>query len=221
MREVQGYNCVDNEWIGEAARSERERGIRLAPFEKYFLCVARLVEKKNLPRLLYAYAKYRDTIAPGHAAWGLVLVGEGPMRQVLESQIDDLHLKAEVHLAGRVDQFNQVVNYHAHAQAVILASHHDEQWGLVINEAMAAGRPVLVSKQCGCASSVVKEGVNGFTFDGESIDELAARMIWMSQNESALNEMGVRSAEVIRSFSPEKFAENVRGLYMRVSGVVI
>jgi glycosyltransferase involved in cell wall biosynthesis len=40
-----------------------------------------------------------------------------------------------------------------------------EQWGLVVNEAMAAGLPVLVSDRCGCAPDLVEVGVNGFTFD--------------------------------------------------------
>ena len=51
-----------------------------------------------------------------------------------------------------------------------------EQWGLVVNEAMAAGLPVIVSERCGCAPDLVREGVNGLTFDPCDVAELAGLM---------------------------------------------
>jgi 1,2-diacylglycerol 3-alpha-glucosyltransferase len=57
------------------------------------------------------------------------------------------------------------------ASAFIQAS-TTEQWGLVVNEAMASGLPVLVSERCGCAPDLVKNGVNGYTFDPYDIKEI-------------------------------------------------
>lgn len=221
VREVYGYNCVDNEGIEKAANTARLHASRLAPFVNYFLCVARLIKKKNLLKLVEAYGMYVQSFNTNNQQWGLVIVGEGPERKALEHRIAELELQGWIHLAGRVDRFEDVVNYHAKARAVVLASHVDEQWGLVINEAMAAGRPVLVSLQCGCASSLVDEGLNGFTFDGRSPEQLAKHFQWMHQNEHALESMGVCSLAIIRNYTPQKFAENVKMLYLKTVDVDI
>ena len=49
-----------------------------------------------------------------------------------------------------------------------------EQWGLVVNEAMAAGLPVLVSERCGCASDLVAHGINGLLFDPYDVESFIA-----------------------------------------------
>ena len=86
-----------------------------------------------------------------------------------------------------------------------------------MNEAMAAVRPAIVSKQCGCASNLVEERVNGFTFDPMRPDELAKHMVWMHDNETELEEMGRRSFEIVQMYSTDNFAWNVQELYQRVS----
>lgn len=219
QREVTGYNCVDNQWIAREAAAQRASGIRLAPFARYFLCVARLVNKKNIPGVLEAYAAYRASPEIRDNPWGIVLVGDGPLRAAMEAEVDRLGIRGNVYFAGQVDDFSRVVNYHANAAALILASHSDEQWGLVVNEAMEAGKPVLVSMQCGCASSLVNEGENGFTFDARRVSQLAARMVWMHGNEFDLDRMGEASRRIVASFSPDRFASNVKHLYEAGTGL--
>ena len=212
--EVYGYNCVDNSAIEQLSAEYRRIGKRLGPENPYFLCVARLIEKKNLLRLLAAYAAYSRTLqGEGAAPWRLVIVGEGPMRPQIEETIEQLDLGSSALLVGQVDAFEDVVNYHTFANAVILPSHHNEQWGLVVNEAMAAGRPVLVSRQCGCATTLVRDGENGFLFDGNSPEEIAERMLWMHRNQDRLESMGTASRRIVAEMSPERFASNVRHLY--------
>ena len=58
-----------------------------------------------------------------------------------------------------------------------------EQWGLVINEAMASGLPVIVSNRCGCVSDLVREGYNGFVFDPNDVERLARLMLRVSAME--------------------------------------
>ena len=215
-REVYGYNCVDNDLINQLANKFRTEGDRELEGTNYFLCVARFIEKKNLPRLISAYADYKSKIKKDEA-WKLVLVGDGPERSKIEREIERFGLQHHVKLAGRVDDFEQVIRWLAFAKALILPSSHNEQWGLVVNEAMAANRPVIVSKQCGCASSLVKEGENGFTFDPFEPELLAKHMVWMHVNETKLDEMGRRSFEIVQQYSPESFARNVQWLYQKVS----
>src|SRR5208337_5127598 len=78
------------------------------------------------------------------------------------------------HLPG-FKQYEELPAYYGLAGAFVHAS-TAEQWGLVANEAMASGLPVLVSNRCGCATELVEEGRNGFAFDPENVEQLAGFM---------------------------------------------
>jgi 1,2-diacylglycerol 3-alpha-glucosyltransferase len=80
---------------------------------------------------------------------------------------------------------------------------------VVVNEAMASGLPVLVSERCGCAPDLVKNGINGFTFDPYDIEGMIARMLEISGDKRDLAAMGQASREIIRGWSPETFATNM------------
>ncbi len=213
IHEVHGYNCVDNDAIWKGVVAARIVGQRHFANGDYFLCVARLIQKKNLVRLVYAYAAYVERVAQTSSPWALVICGDGPERSRIEEAIRDCGVVGRVVLVGRVDEFEQMVNYYAFARALVLASHENEQWGLVVNEAMASGLPVLVSKQCGCTSSLVKNGENGFTFDGNSVELLTSHLLWLHEHADQLQRMGERSREIIQGYSPENFARNVMSLY--------
>lgn len=215
--EVHGYNCVDNESIWQATLMARKANRPLFSENDYFLCVARLIPKKNLVRLMHAYAMYVEQCGSAMRPWSLLICGDGPERAGIETAIQALGLVGLVILVGRVDEFDDMVNYYAFARALVLASHENEQWGLVVNEAMASGLPVLVARQCGCASSLVKDGENGFTFDGTSVEPLAAHLQWLHEHADQLQRMGGRSREIIQEYSPENFAKNVLSLY-RLNG---
>ena len=198
-----GYDVVDNAHFGRLQPGgEANRGARQS-----FLVSCRFVRKKNLARLLEGYARYRQ--GAGSAAWGLVLAGDGPERDKVTEAMRMLNLDDSVCLAGFV-QYDGLPALYGRAGAFILPSASDEQWGLVVNEAMAAGLPVLVSNRCGCAPDLVQEGRNGFTFDPYKTEELARLMLRvssMSGDERAA--MGQASREIISRWTPETFATNL------------
>jgi glycosyltransferase involved in cell wall biosynthesis len=105
-------------------------------------------------------------------------------------------------------QYGELPAYYGLAKAFIHAS-TTEQWGLVVNEAMASGLPVLVSNRCGCAMDLVKDGVNGFTFDPYNVEQLAQLMLKLSTLNSQHSTLGSASARTIAAWGPERF---VRGL---------
>jgi glycosyltransferase involved in cell wall biosynthesis len=212
-RAVSGYDCVDNDTIASLASKLRKDRGQFNRTEAYVLCLGRLVEKKNWGRLLIAYRQYVDQRAPRSQPWKLVIAGEGPMRDAIERDIGHLGLSDLVRMTGQVDRFSEVVALHALAKVLVLASHHNEQWGLVVNEAMAASRPVLVSRECGCAEDLVCDGRNGFAFDPHSPSDLAEKLLWMHDHEGRLDEMGRAGYERIAEFSPERFAENIKTLF--------
>jgi glycosyltransferase involved in cell wall biosynthesis len=203
-----GYDVVDNQYYATTADAAREQGEvlrqRLGLPEKYFLSSCRFIPEKNLPRLLQAYAHYRQRAGPG--AWKFVLVGDGPlMPHVLELR-DRLGLGNDLLLPG-FKQYDELPAYYGLASAFVLAS-ISETWGLVINEAMSAGLPVLVSDHCGCHCDLVVNGRNGYTFDPEDVAALSQRMGWIAQGDLA--GMGQASREMVARWSPETFATNLR-----------
>lgn len=202
-----GYDVVDNEHFarGAARAREQEECLRRQHGlpESYFLSVSRFIAKKNLPFLLDAYARYRQQI--GRKSWDLVLCGSGSMQAVLQEQARDI---PGVHFPG-FKQADELPLYYGLASAFILPSSHFEQWGLVVNEAMACGLPVLVSRTCGCAPDLVQEGVNGFTFDPHNVDALARLLLRISSGQTDLAAMGAASRKIISAYTPETFAANL------------
>jgi glycosyltransferase involved in cell wall biosynthesis len=202
-----GYDVVDNDHFAAGARKARETAevtrARLGLPARYFLCVSRLSTEKNLPLVVRAFHKYRRLA--GDRAWSLVLVGEGPEHTAIESLIGALGLGSEAVLAG-YQNYGVLPEYYGLASALILAS-VSETWGMAVNEAMATGLPVLVSRLCGCAEDLVQEGVNGFIFDPRDEGALAERMLALSTSD--LQAMGRASREIIARWPLERFAENL------------
>ncbi|MDY6937087.1 MAG: glycosyltransferase family 4 protein [Cyanobacteriota bacterium] len=175
----------------------------------YFLAVNRFIPKKNLFRLLDAYALYHQS-ASGEP-WDLVLCGDGELRNEIEKRIDELGLASAVRLPGFLQQ-SQMLPYYAHAGCFIHAS-TQEQWGLVVNEAMAAGLPVLVSRCCGCYEDLIVDGATGFGFDPENTEELARLMLEVASETFDRAKIGRAALDRIQHFSPDAFA---RGLSQAV-----
>jgi len=105
-------------------------------------------------------------------------------------------------------QYPDLPEFYRVASACILAS-VSETWGLVVNEAMASGLPVLVSHRCGCVPDLVQEGVNGFTFDPLDMEELTRLMLKVSAPGFPLPAFGAASREIISRWSARLFAENI------------
>jgi len=209
-RIVAGYGVVDNEFWGNAAVETR----RLADHwrthyglpEHFFLTACRFVPKKNLAGLLEAYASY--VAQKSEKPWSLVMVGDGELAGALRQQVADLGLTNWVHFPGYLPA-PQMARLYGLASAFVLASDHAEQWGLVVNEAMAAGLPVLVSQVCGCVADLVIEGKTGFSFDPTNKLALPTLLATFSSGSLDLAEMGRNSQLRIQHYSPQKFAHNL------------
>src|ERR1041385_7529110 len=105
QRVFTGYDVVHNDYFAQRAveirNAKSEIRKKYALPENYFLASARFVEKKNLPKLINAYSEYRRRSNTGrNAPWDLVLLGDGPLRENLKSQLSTLNLHRHVHLPG-------------------------------------------------------------------------------------------------------------------------
>lgn len=206
-----------------------------APAGPYFLASNRFVERKNLEQLIRAYAVYVESLQEGKWPWPMVLLGDGDLRGKLEAlcgevgvqvfrvqgsgfsrekecdlKLNSYKLKTPaesgcVVFAG-FRQVEELPFFYAGAGAFIHPA-LSEPWGLVINEAMASGLPILSSGNVGAAEELVQEGVNGFSFDPDDVEGLAglmAQMAGMSVEKRLA--MGKASERLILEWGPERFS---------------
>jgi glycosyltransferase involved in cell wall biosynthesis len=207
-----GYDVVDNDYFRRRAEEVRSQKSEVRKQyglpENYFLASARFIEKKNLPGLIRAYAEYRgrSLVSGGNAPWDLVLLGDGPLRETLNDQLSTLNLHPHVHLPG-FKRYDELPVYYALASAFVHAS-TTEQWGLVVNEAVASGLPVIVSHRCGCVPELVKG--NGFTFDPLDEHQLASLLLQMTLlPEDERSRLAETSCRVAENFTPARFADGL------------
>ncbi len=193
------YDVVDNGMYREGVRAARVAGRAAYGLpEKYFLYVGRLAPEKNVRGLVAAWRTYR---ADG-GTWALVLVGDGPERAGLEASV--VGCEGEVVFAGHQGS-RAMLPFYAFAECFVLPSER-EPWGLVVNEAMASGLPVIVSARCGCAEDLVEDGENGFLFDPGVEGALAFLLRRMEdQGEARRARMGNRAAARVAEYTPERF----------------
>jgi len=205
------YDVVDNAFFAAGADAVRADLNRAHPLPglatggPFFLASNRFVERKNLPALIHAYDAYRR--AAPESPWPLLLLGDGPQRPELEALVRGLRTEGVVFVGFR--QLEDLPAYYALAGAFVHPALAD-QWGLVVNEAMAAGLPVVVSRASGCAHDLVIEGETGFTFDPADWQELAGLLGRIAAlPEAERGAMGARARQRIQAWSPEAFADGL------------
>jgi glycosyltransferase involved in cell wall biosynthesis len=86
---------------------------------------------------------------------------------------------------------------------------YTDTWGLVVNEAMACGTPVVLSHAAGCAVDLLKEDWNGLLISPQDIDSLAAAMLRLAGDPVLTAQMGRNSAQLISRFSPREWCAGV------------
>jgi len=165
------------------------------------LFVGKLMSKKRPIDLLWAY----ERIPQENKA--LVFVGDGELRHALEEHAVSSGLK-QVYFAGFKNQ-TELPEFYAMADIFVLPSGPGETWGLVVNEAMCFGLPVIVSDIVGCASDLVHLGENGHTFPHNDAGELARCLNILIKGAAARRRAGEKSLEIIKQYNYQKDIESI------------
>jgi len=210
-RITSGCDVVDNDYFINNVNLCREQPEQvrtlLALPVKYFLVVSRLVDFKNISTVINAYAMYRKNSSRNNC-FSLVIIGEGPLQMQLQQLALELGVADSVVFVGSVN-YADICKYYALASAFVLAS-YSEPWGLVVNEAMCAGLPILVSVSCGSSVDLVKENVNGLCFDPDDERMLATSMGSITSSQKVAIEMGEASRQLISEWSLESYVKGIR-----------
>jgi glycosyltransferase involved in cell wall biosynthesis len=175
-------------WRQKKDKVKEELGI--FPGELIVLCVARMVVKKRHEDLILAMSQQKEKTR-------LILVGYGPRFNDIVSFSQE-YLPSTL-LTGFINQ-KELPKYYAIADVFVLPSEFDE-FGLVVNEAMNSGLPVIASRGVAAAHDLIIEGQNGFTFDPGDISTLSVEINLLLINEELREKFGKASLEIINNWS--------------------
>jgi glycosyltransferase involved in cell wall biosynthesis len=200
-------NAVDNRLFASQAESVRRDAAgfreRMKLPRRFILFVGRLVPEKGIFDLLEAYARLE---MPLRAEIGLVYAGDGRSRHELMRQAEQIAPGAVV-FPGFAER-EKLSALYALAEALVLPTHSDT-WGLVVNEAMACGLPVIVSDVAGCSMDLVEHGWNGYVVPARDAEKLAVAMDRLLRDSEQRQRMSEHSLERIQAYSPEACAEGL------------
>ncbi|HRK95990.1 MAG TPA: glycosyltransferase [Rhodospirillales bacterium] len=184
---------------------------------RHFTIIARMIPEKDLPTAINAYARYRELcLEHGVTPRDLVLCGDGPERGAIESMVREKNVPSVIFLGFGNEK--EVCETLASTLALILPS-VSETWGLVINEAVAMGVPVLCSDLCGARDDLVRSGVNGYSFAPGEVEGLANLMRMLSSDENEWRRLAQGSLRVAARADASRFADAVAEVLERRSKV--
>jgi glycosyltransferase involved in cell wall biosynthesis len=188
--------AVDNDRFAAGSRmsDEQRAGIRarfgLPPDQPVVLYASKLTPRKHPDDVVRAMSILVDR---GQRA-SLLVVGTGVLESRLRQLVSDLGL-LHAAFAGFVNQ-SELPAVMAAADVLVLPS-DNEPWGLVVNEAMCAGLPIIVSEDVGCAPDLVRDGVNGYVVAVGDVDAMASALNRALGDDARRHEMGQNSRDAI------------------------
>lgn len=200
------YDVVDNEYFAHIAGETRADAAawraKLDLPAQYFIYGSRVLPHKNQLGLVRAYARYLENAGPD--AWSLLLVGSGRAEADVDAAIAEVR---STKLTRRpFAQREEIARCYALASALVFPS-FTETWGLILNEAAAAGLPLLASNACIGADYLIRPGENGFRFDAESEESICAALLRLSAtSETERLRMGEASRRIVAEWSVEAHA---------------
>jgi glycosyltransferase involved in cell wall biosynthesis len=186
-------------------RNEIVAELGLIPDRPVIMFASKLQPRKRAMDLWEAYTRLSpDGVSEPYPY--LVFVGEGSERADIEIAVARRKWNS-VRLVGFQNQ-TRIPGYYAAADVFVLVS-ESEPWGLVVNEAMNAGKAVIVSDQVGAAADLVVDGDNGYVIPVGDVEALASRLRRITSDQVLARTMGERSLQRISRWD---FEADVDGL---------
>lgn len=196
---ARGYDSISIDRIRSASKQE---AVQFA--ERDFLVVARLVAKKNISAAIQAFAIFRERATENRK---LRICGSGPLDSNLRKEVAELGLEDHVLFHG-FEPIETVAWRMSRALALLLPS-YEEQFGLVICEALAVGTPTIISLNCGARDDLVRSGVNGFIVEPDNVKGMSVFMQMLSHNEELWRSMSAEAYSAAEGADVKYFAQGV------------
>lgn len=202
-------HAIDNDRFGQVNKEQQD----FIKNTKELLCIGtecttivycgKLQTKKN-PQLLIRAVKNID-----YKNLHLIIIGSGELEAVIKNEIMGFE---RIHLMPFQNQTLMPAIYRLGEIFCLPSSGPGETWGLGVNEAMVCGRTILVSDKAGCATDLVKDGINGYRFISDSIEDLQEKLKLLLSDKERLVQMSNASSEMIKDWNYEAIAETINKL---------
>jgi glycosyltransferase involved in cell wall biosynthesis len=191
-------NAVDNEFFFKCTkRYKKETGqIKkqlVVGQNKIILYIGQLIDRKGIFDLLKAFKLVKKEIQNV----SLLIIGSGPIEIKLKQYCRENKLTDVLFMGFK--QKDELIKHYAIADIFVLPS-SNEVWGLVINEAMACGLPIITTNQVGASGDIVKNGVNGYIIEPKDSEMLSKKMLKILKNDNLKEQMGQRSRQIIEDW---------------------
>ena len=174
---------------------------------KRILFAGRMVPYKRPDWLAEAFIKLIQ-LHPELSDWELLMIGNGPLWDSLESKYGSLK---QVMLKSFVQPVELIGYYHE--SSIFCLPSFSEHWGVAVQEAAAAGLPLLLSDTCGAASAFLINGYNGFVFKSTDKDNFYQRLYGMMSLEmEELQVMGSRSESLARRITHDQWSGTLKSV---------
>jgi glycosyltransferase involved in cell wall biosynthesis len=144
----------------------------------------------------------------------LTIVGDGPDKADLFNLTNKLQLEKYIQFVGWVEH-KDLDTYYEKASSVVVPSSWVEAFGIVILEAMSAGRPVIATN-IGGIPEIIDDGVNGYLVKPENPEQIAEKVIKLFSEESLLKDLGRNARKKAEEFSIDKYVDNLEKIYIEV-----
>jgi len=200
------YLTVDIDSIDELYRKKEEikkqmrESYAIENNKKVLLYVGRLLDWKNVDTLINAVSLIKN-----HKEYILFIVGDGPERMNLEKLSQDL--KINTYFIGNISDPYKIYKHYIMADLFIFPT-SGEAWGLVVNEALAAGLPVVCAKSAGCSLDLVIDDRNGYTFNYDNPNELGEKINKVFSDKDKYNMFCIESKRIIKEWTFENSRES-------------
>jgi len=162
------------------------------------LYFSRIIPRKGLDILIKAFKKLESKMGGVR----LFIAGDGEFKSVCENLAKELNLRDSTFL-GDIP-FEQAASYYAISDVFVLPSclrGQSEGWGLVINEAMSMGKPIITTDAVGAAYDLVKNGVNGYVVKNGDVDDLYSALKRILSDDELMKTMGRNSRRIFDQFN--------------------
>ncbi len=184
------------------------------PSGKVILYIGRLIEVKGVDVLIRAFEKLKKESPENNAV--LLIAGDGPQRKELEKYVEDHHI-ADVFFVGFV-QLETLPELYSIADIFVLPSSY-EPWGVVVNEALACGLPVVTTTSVGAYPDLVKEDVNGKVVPPKDSSKLCSAIRHILENPEISKTMSRNSLEIIKEWKYDKGVKSFNNAVNVIFGI--
>lgn len=201
-----GAMCADSIRLSTQVRSlslKEKNKLKYSIYNKNklgisFVFVGRMIARKGVTYLLHGWEKH----IVNYPNDMLLLIGDGPD---LPSYMEKCKGDSSVIFAGGIE-YSQIYKYYAVSDVFIIPTLEDN-WSLVVPEAMACGLPIACSIYNGCYPELVHEGENGVLFDPLNLESVVKALSYFHRVD--LKEQGQKSVEIEKNYTPQKTAYNI------------